>query len=280
MTIYILGVLTVLLPLFLIAWLSFGKVQSKAEWLLRFLFVGSIVLICFKIGTWSITSYYLKFAVAALFVSASLFSFFRIHAKSWFLPGYQWSSIGLTAIFALIGVSMSILTLLGGIYSDKTVSLKFPFAQGKYYVIQGGSNVMTNPFHSMAPSGKYAIDIVKLNNYGNRATRVIPVKLDQYHIFGEVVHSPCNGLVISAASDLADNSPTKVDRENTAGNHIIIDCHNSHVILAHLKQNSIRVTKGTSVREGQPIGEVGNSGTQMNPIFTYRLTRRKVVRSL
>ncbi len=266
MTIYILGVLIILLPLLLIAWLSFSKVQTKSEWLLRLLFVGSIVLICYKIGTWSMTSYYMRFVIAALFLGSTLYSFHNIRAGLWHVPKEQWFRIGSTTLFSLLGILLSALTLSGAYYTgSNTINLKFPFGQGRYYVIQGGSNIMTNPFHSMALNGKYAIDLVKINNPGNRAATVFPEELAQYHIFGEVVHSPCNGRVVTTVSDLPDNIPTSVDREHPAGNHIVIECGSIKVMLAHLKEDSLKVSQGDNVKEGQPIGEVGNSGYTDEP---------------
>ena len=43
--------------------------------------------------------------------------------------------------------------------------------------------------------------------------------------------------------------------------------------LAHLREGSTRIREGTVIREGQPIGEVGNSGNSTEPhlhIYAYR----------
>ena len=261
MTIYILGTLTILLPLLLIAWLSFSRVNSKLEWFLRLIFVGSIVLICYRIGIWSMTSYYIRFVIVTIYAGSALFSFHHIRAGPWHIPKEQWFRVGITALFSLSGITLSALTLTGASYSGTNiVSLEFPFVQGSYYVIQGGSNIITNPFHSMSPNGKYAIDIVKINNQGNRATTLFPKKLDQYHIFGEVVHSPCEGRVTTIVSNLPDNIPVSVDRKHPAGNHIVIECGSIKVMLTHLKEGSLIVSKGDNVKESQPVGMVGNSG--------------------
>lgn len=258
--------MTILLPLLLIAWLSFSKVQTKSEWLLRLLFVGCVVLICYKIGTWSMTSYYMRFVIAVLFLGSTFYSYHNIRAGLWHVPKEQWFRIGNTALFSLLGILLSVLTLSGAYYTgSNTINLKFPFGQGRYYVIQGGSNIMTNPFHSMALNGKYAIDVVEINNLGNRAATFFPEELAQYHIFGQVVHSPCNGRVVTTVSGLPDNMPTSVDREHPAGNHIVIECDSIKVMLAHLKQGSLRVSQGYNVKQGQPIGEAGNSGYTDEP---------------
>jgi len=114
---------------------------------------------------------------------------------------------------------------------------------------------MTNPFHSKALDGKYAIDIVKINRLGNRASSVFPKMLTQYNIFGDKVLSPCKGKVLTTISDLPDNMPTKVDLEHPAGNHIVIECDNIRVMLAHLKEGSLKVSQGDNVKDGQPLGD-------------------------
>lgn len=113
MTIYILGTLIILLPLLLIAWLSFNKVKSKPEWLLRLILVGSVVLICYRIGTWSMTSYYIRFVIVAIFAGSTLFSFHHIRAGLWHIPKEQWFRVGSTALFSLLGILLGALTLFG-----------------------------------------------------------------------------------------------------------------------------------------------------------------------
>ena len=132
---------------------------------------------------------------------------------------------------------------------------------------------MTNPFHAMSENGKYAIDIIEIGKQGNRATNFLPESLDQYHIFGDAVYSPCSGKVISAVDGLPDNMPPKVDREHTAGNHIVIECKNVQVLLAHLKKGSVKIETGESVKEGQRIGEVGNSGNSDEPHLHIQANR-------
>lgn len=124
---------------------------------------------------------------------------------------------------------------------------------------------MTNPFHRVSSNGRYAVDIVKINNMGNRATSVIPSKLTQYHIFGDTVGSPCEGRIIKAVDGFPDNKTGSVDRVQSSGNHIIIDCSNTRVMLAHLKEGSLKITIKDYVQEGQTIAEVGNSGYTDEP---------------
>lgn len=273
MTIYILGSLTPLIPLLLIAWLAFGSPESKTEWLLRFLLIGSVVLIFYKSGLWVVSSYYLRFIIAALFVASAIYSFNRHKHLSWRLTGEHWFRIGSTALSALICLALSIFTIAGSYYSANFVSLKFPLSHGNYAVIQGGSNLMTNPFHGMSANGRYALDLVKINRLGNRANSFLPQQLAQHYIFGDQVYSPCKGEVLIAVNDLPDNLPPMTDYQHSAGNHVVIACEGVNVMLAHLRQDSLTATKGDRLTAGQPVGQVGNSGYSDEPHLHIQANR-------
>ncbi|WP_455208640.1 M23 family metallopeptidase [Kaarinaea lacus] len=49
------------------------------------------------------------------------------------------------------------------------------------------------------------------------------------------------------------------------GNHIMIEFDGHYLLLCHLKQGSASVKKGDSVKVGQKIAEVGNSGSSIQP---------------
>jgi len=49
------------------------------------------------------------------------------------------------------------------------------------------------------------------------------------------------------------------------GNHIMIQAGDVFVLLCHLRQGSLKVGKGELVGVGQEIGEVGNSGSSIQP---------------
>ena len=77
--------------------------------------------------------------------------------------------------------------------------------------------------------------------------------------------SPCEGRVVEARDGLPDLTPPLRDRDNPAGNHVIIDCGDFDVELAHLGQGSVGVTTGEALAIGDRIGAVGNSGNTTEP---------------
>jgi murein DD-endopeptidase MepM/ murein hydrolase activator NlpD len=65
---------------------------------------------------------------------------------------------------------------------------------------------------------------------------------------------------------LPDQPIGSVDEHHPSGNSLVIDIGGGrHVMMGHLRQDSITVRSGDRVREGQPIARVGNSGHSSAP---------------
>ena len=69
----------------------------------------------------------------------------------------------------------------------------------------------------------------------------------------------------AAVGTLPDNIPPATDFDHPGGNHVVISCQVGNVTLAHLQQDSLRVSIGGSVVSGQFIGRAGNSGYSDEP---------------
>ena len=58
------------------------------------------------------------------------------------------------------------------------------------------------------------------------------------------------------------------------GNHVIIESSNGiFALMAHLKKGSIAVKEGQQVKEGDIIGQVGNSGNTIQPHLHFQLMK-------
>jgi len=141
-------------------------------------------------------------------------------------------------------------------------------------VLQGGNSVVTNPFHVLSGS-KLALDIVKLNAFGNRAKGIAPAALADYEIYGDTIYSPCTGTVVAVQDDVADNPPGTPNTDHPA-NYVTVKCGDAEVYLAHLMQRSAAVARGMAVAAGQPLGRVGNSGHTLEPHLHIGATRNGV----
>lgn len=255
------------LPLLSIAWVWKGNFTSRGDWLLRVLTCASIVVFFSLVGPWAFTSVWLKHLLKGLFIVAAIRTFPRLEDRSIFgrrdsrgRVRYRARLVVLALFFAL-----SLLAVKDRLYKGSALELSFPLKDGRYYVVSGGAGRLLNPFRSLEPGQAYALGIVKLGLLGNRASSPLPSNLAGHRIYGEVVYSPCSGKVASAADNAPDNPPRSPEAKDAAGNHIIIECGNARVLLAHLLSGSVTVARGQYVKESQLIARVGNSGGSFEP---------------
>ena len=150
--------------------------------------------------------------------------------------------------------------------SQNTISLDFPLRNGSYYVLHGGNDETINGHYSVLGQ-KFALDIVKLNSFGVRSNKFLPKELQDYCIYSEALFSPASGTVLRAIDAIEDSPGLNIERENPAGNHLVIQVENTNraVILAHLLRGSLQVKEGEKVGRGQFLAKVGNSGNTSEP---------------
>ncbi len=229
----------------------------------------------------------------------------------------NWMKIGLVALLSLITITevfynlrprpktsgrilnalLLLITLgLGGLFhatfysanqypsKAESVSIALPF-KGTWIASGAGATGATN-HHDRIASQKYAIDISRLGE-DNKLFTGEGVKNEESYTFGSKIYAPVQGEVVHLVDTLPD---VKVrERDKLAGNHIIIRFQDSlYVALAHLKEGTIKVRKGTQVQVGQELGEVGLSGNtdfshlhihiQDTPTYNIETTRTYPIR--
>jgi hypothetical protein len=139
--------------------------------------------------------------------------------------------------------------------------------------MNGGYSILINPH--MKTLGRtdlveyrgqsYAVDLVKVDGWGRRASGILPEALEGYFIFGEPVHAPCSGNVRKVENAHPDHRPGRSEYLPPAGNFVLLECGRAQVLLAHLMTGSVAVGPGDAVQAGQLIGRVGNSGRSTEP---------------
>jgi hypothetical protein len=256
-----------LLPFLSIAWLWKKEAKNKLDWLLTLSLAGALSLLTFIATPWAFTSYYLRYLLVVLFALAAYFSFKKIKDPHHETPSSIGNRVASTVkvILLLVLLPLDIMAISSYFYPSPSVELAFPFSNGVYYVIQGGNSIITSPFHRTSTNNKedYAMDIVKLNWTGNRATGIYPRALSSYAVFGETVYSPCNGEVIEVVDGVRDNPIG--DEGHQPSNQVVIRCQGVRVTLAHMTSGSLLIRYGQSLEEGQPLGRVGNAGHTSEP---------------
>ncbi|MCW3464286.1 M23 family metallopeptidase [Chitinophaga nivalis] len=214
-------------------------------------------------GTWVYLSIYTKYIFGFLLLLCSNRWIFHRHGHP-AVPTALYrrvSNLVLTGLFT----TAVVLYFTGTTGKPQTVALTFPLRSGQYFVLQGGKGLPTNVFHYSLRGAIYAMDIVKLNQWGGRANQIFSRKLDDYVIFNDTVYAPCDGLVQRAYSNNPDNIPPAMDRGPKNTNQVLLETTHCYVFVAHLKMGSVVVQEGQYVKQGQALGCVGNSGFSTEP---------------
>ncbi len=242
---------------------KFVKGPIRNNWPFLFLVI-SLSTFIYLYGTWVFLSVYIKYlfviSVIITLVYNILYKQATVNRK--LSPGKQ-------AIFTLTGVlftTLSILYFTGTIRKPYSkINLALPFRNGTYFVFQGGKGLPTNLFHYNIRGTILAMDIVKLNKWGNRANNVFSKDLTDYEIFNDTLFSPCDGIITKTQNNNPDNIPPNHKRGPTNTNQVLIDGGDFYVFMAHLKFGCVFVHEGQKVVTGQPVGLAGNSGFSLEP---------------
>ena len=100
-------------------------------------------------------------------------------------------------------------------------------------------------------------------------------KNEDYFIFNEPVYSPFNGKVIGLVKNQPDNDvdlTLSSDLSEKENNYLTIKIHDYvYLSLVHFKYDSINVELGDTIKKGDYLGKVGNSGVSYLPHLHYTL---------
>lgn len=154
------------------------------------------------------------------------------------------------------------------------------------------------PSHRLHAYGQtYAIDLTHHPRDGERpdsgAVWPLAHRPEAYAAFGQPVLAPIHGTVVKTHETARDHwSRTSMIAvpyllvEATArelfgmgrilGNHVVIDDgEGAFALVAHLRQDSVRVEEGEEVEAGQLIAQCGNSGNSTEPHVHVQMMDRR-----
>lgn len=146
----------------------------------------------------------------------------------------------------------------------------FPF-KGDWFVFWGGNNALIN-YHYEYESQRYAYDFIQRKD--GHSYSGDPLKNESYYAFGQPLYAPLDGKVVSVVSNIPDNTPVgKMNPEVPAGNEVIIEHTNGeYSIIGHMKKGSALVKVGDTVKTGDQLGLVGNSGNSSEAHLHYQVS--------
>jgi hypothetical protein len=122
---------------------------------------------------------------------------------------------------------------------------------------------------------RYAVDWEQLDD-GGRVYRGSATDVASYNIYGKDVLAVADATVTSVIDNLPNEipgkMPTNIPIEKADGNSIVLDLGaGRYALYAHLKPGSIKVRAGDTVKLGQTIALVGNSGNTLEPHLHFHV---------
>lgn len=148
-------------------------------------------------------------------------------------------------------------------------SFILPF-KDSWTVVWGGDTRILN-YHLESRAQKNAFDFVLVGRSG-KTYRTDGLCNEDYYAFGQEIIAPCEGKVVLVVDGVKDNIPGEMNPTYVPGNTVVLKTSkDEYLFFAHFKQYSIEVTPGEIIRQGQLIGQCGNSGNSSEPHLHFHL---------
>lgn len=268
-----LAILQVAVPLGVILVNALIPVASLSGALFRTTAILGLLVYTALAGIWLFPPWWTPFVFALLQLLITTLQVRRLGARS--RGGSVWRIAELCVSLAgAAGVAMHILPAVQGrIPPEVAIDLAMPLGPGRYLVVSGGAAAQINshfftlnlPRAAAYRGQSHAMDIIGINAAGLRTSGISPANPALYEIYGADVLAPCTGAVLVAIDYVPDNPVPEVNRDAMTGNSVVLDCVGLAVVLAHFIPDSLTVAEGETVKVGQKIAEVGNSGNSGEP---------------
>lgn len=277
-----------MLPAIVLSWLWFRHPTGRVNWLVGSLLVLGVIAAVSLAVPWLYVPAFARYFYLAIWLVASLRGWGRVRPVD--ASEVRWGRRTIGPLFSIfvIAAAWTVASLaVDGrrVAAGEVLDLASPLEPGTYLVVSGGSRLPVNAHLVTLGSDprfvpwrgqSYGVDLVAVDGFGRRASRMAPSNLDDYRIYGRLVIAPCGGVVVSAVNDRPDMvvGMRDPDRSQLAGNHVMLACGGYEVLLAHLQPGSVRVSAGESVAVGDLLGFVGNSGNTDEPHLHISAQRR------
>ncbi len=161
--------------------------------------------------------------------------------------------------------------------------IEAPLRGERWMAFNGPSNTSPHRRAIIPVDGKpmigqrYAIDWVQVGDDGQTYSGD---KSDNrsYHCYNQPIHAAADGKIVEVKDGVSENLPNSgklavpMTWDTIAGNHIIEDFGNGRfAAYAHLRPGSIAVKVGDTVRAGDVIAHLGNTGNSSEPHLHFQV---------
>jgi hypothetical protein len=162
-----------------------------------------------------------------------------------------------------------------------------PPLRGEDWIAFNGPSNASNHRRALIPidgqatlAQRFAIDWVQLGANG-RSFDGEQRDNKSYRAYGAEILAVADATVSAVRDGIPENVPgptsraVPITRETIAGNHVILDLGGGrYAFYAHLQPGSLRVKVGDTVKRGQVLGLVGNSGNSTEPHLHFHVADR------
>lgn len=267
------------LPIVLLIWLQVWPTSDLLGHVIQAVSTGLALLAVALTAIWGVPPWWVPIfygAILLVIVGRQVFVKHLRHVSQFPKTIPQWLVVSGYAALGIYAGAVATESIAGRFTPETTVvELPLPLGPGTYLVANGGATQTVNAhFLTLNPETarqrdyrgqSFAVDLFKLSPLGNRAIGWRPRDPEAYAIFGEPVFAPCDGIVEQVADDMPDMPIPEPDTSRLEGNHVFLNCGEFGVLMAHFQSDSVLVTQGQRVEQGQPIARVGNSGQTFEP---------------
>lgn len=145
------------------------------------------------------------------------------------------------------------------------IYIGLPF-RGKWTVTQAHDGTLTHK-----DSWRHAWDF-EITDEDGKTYSGKGLSCDDYYCYGKPVLAPADGYVVEINDGIDDNAIGNKNQQNNWGNTVIIKhAEGIYSKLSHLRKGSIKVVKGSWIKQGEPVGLVGNSGNSPFPHLHFQI---------
>jgi murein DD-endopeptidase len=167
--------------------------------------------------------------------------------------------------------------------SGEAPRLRAPVTGGPWVAVRGPSPASGHRLSLVAFDGtvrvpqRFAVDWLRLGEDG-RPFRNEGLDVNDWYSYGAPVMAVANGTVALVRDGVADTTPRTpapmtISATEAPGNVVVLDLGGGRfATYAHLKAGSVVVKAGDSVRAGQLLAQIGNSGNALGPHLHFQVS--------
>lgn len=147
---------------------------------------------------------------------------------------------------------------------DRNITkLQLPF-KGEWFTFWGGDTKRQN-YHVVYKPQQGAFDFLVLDK-NDKSYQRSGTRNEDYYAFGKPIYAVCDAVVYKVGTGVEDNRPTQMNPSQAFGNYVVLKTENEeYIFYAHFEHDTIKVNEGDVVKQGQYLGNCGNSGNSSEP---------------